>query len=92
MPNQTVTDKLDALIEHLRAITPDVYLSSRDVGYVKAWKHDDMFCLECQRADGAWYHGAFFEVEQILPICERYFNVFKTGEDLLGGMESRCIL
>jgi hypothetical protein len=41
---------------------------------------------ECQRADGAWYHGVFFGVLRILPICERYFDALQTGEDLLGVM------
>lgn len=86
MPDKIVMDKLDNLIEHLSAITPDVFISSREVGYVKAWKYGNMFCLECQRADGAWYHGVFFEVLRILPICERYFDALQTGEDLLGVM------
>lgn len=79
-------DKLDNLVERLSAITPDVVLLSREAGYVKAWKHGNMFVLECQRADGAWYHGAFFEVSNILSICERYFNALQCGEDLLGVM------
>lgn len=86
MPDKNEMDKLDALIEQLRAITPDVILLSHGVGYVKAWKHGNMFCLECQRADGAWYHGAFFEPSQILPICKRYFDALQTGDDLLGVM------
>lgn len=83
MPDKIVMDELDNLIERLSAITPDVFLSSREVGYVKAWKHGNMFCLECKRADGMWYHGRFFEVGQILSISKRYFDALQIGEDLL---------
>lgn len=86
MPDKIAMGNLDNRIEHLSAITPDVFLSSREVGYVKAWKHGNMFFLECKRADGLGYRGCFFEVGLILHISKRYFDALQSGEDLLGVM------
>lgn len=86
MPDKIAMDELEAAIEYLRGITPDVFLSMHGVGYVKAWKYGSKFWLECQRADGEWYHGVFFDPAPILDVCKRYFNALQTGEDLLGVM------
>lgn len=80
-------DELDRRIEYLQAITPDVYFSAADVGYVKAWKYHNRFYLECRRVDGAYYHGEnFLGSSYIVPVCKRYFNALHNGDDLLGVM------
>ena len=84
MPDKHVMDALDRCIGYLQDITPDVFFSAVDVGYVKAWKYHKMFYLDCRRVDGAYYHGANFDSSQIVPVCKRYFDALLSGEDLLG--------
>ena len=73
MGDKHVMNDLDRRIDYLQDITPDVFFSAVDVGYVKAWKYHDMFYLDCRSVDG-YYHGANFDSSQIVSVCKRYFN------------------
>lgn len=84
MGDKYVKNELDRCIDYLQDITPDVFFSAVDVGYVKAWKYHDMFYLDCRSVDGYYYHGANFDSSQIVSVCKRYFNALQSGEDLLG--------
>lgn len=86
MADKYVPDELDRCIDYLQDITPDVFFSAVDIGYVEAWKYHDMVYLECRSVDGSYYHGANSDFSQIVSVCKRYFNALQTGEDLLGVM------
>lgn len=83
MFDKDVIEKLDRRIEYLQSITPDVFFSAVDVGYVKAWKYGNRFYLDCRRVDGAYYHGEYFVISSIVSVCKRYFEALQNGEDLL---------
>lgn len=78
-----VIEKLDRSIEYLQSITPDVFFSAVDVGYVQAWKCHNRFYLECRGVDGSYYHGEHFDASYIVPVCKRYFDALQNGEDLM---------
>lgn len=84
MADKYVMDELDRCIDYLQDITPDVFFSAVDVGYVQAWKYHDMFYLECRSVDGSYYRGVNFDSYRIVSVCKRYFNALQSGEDLLG--------
>lgn len=83
MVDKCAIEKLDRSIEYLQSITPDVFFSAVDVGYVKAWKYHNRFYLECRRVDGAYYRGENFCASYIVPVCKRYFEALQNGEDLI---------
>lgn len=80
MAVQTSNKELDKdILEYLQSIQPDVFLYVDGVGYVQAWKCENVFWLECKGAYGEYFGQYFSNTLDMLGICESYFNALRCG-------------
>lgn len=68
-------------IESLLAFKPEVFFYADGIGYVHAWKCDDIFWLECKGVNGKYFIGKFIG-DDMISTCESYFSALRGGYSL----------
>ena len=62
-------------MKYLQSYQPDVFFFADRIGYVQAWKHGNIFWLECKGVKGEYFTHKFSGYDMI-NTCETYNGVF----------------
>ena len=71
------------VMKYLQSYQPDVFFFADGIGYVQAWKHGNIFWLECKGVKGEYFTHKFSGYDMI-NTCETHFSALRTGYPLWG--------